>query len=137
MNLEVNFTLAKHRIGPLTQVAIALGLGWGGMLVCKLFNLAGAAPYFAAFIAIIFYALLNTVVSLAHASFFKYTVPSYYTFIGLLVVLLLTARYISGISIWKLEEYRMMVLSIVLFYAIASILVRAVKLIYEAALNDY
>ena len=137
MMLDVNFTVAKKHISPFLQVAIALGIGWGGILICKLLHLPGTAPYFAAFIAIIFYSLLNTVVSLAHASFFKYTVPSYYTFIGLLVVLLLTARYISGISIWKLEEYRMMLLSIVLFYAIASILVRAVKLIYEAALNDY
>jgi hypothetical protein len=137
MMLEVNFTVAKQRISPFIQVGIALGIGWVGMLICKLFNLPGAAPYFAAFIAIIFYALLNTVVSLAHASFFKYTVPSYYVFIALMAVLLLSARYASGISIWKLEEYRMMLLSIVLFYAIASILVRAVRFIYDAALNDY
>ena len=137
MMLEVNFTLAKHRIGPLTQVAIALSMGWAGMLLCKMLGLGGASPYFAAFIAIIFYSLLNTVVSLAHPSFFKYTLPSYYIFIGLLVVLLLSARYISGISIWHLEEYRMMLLSIVIFYGIASILVRAVRFIYEAALNDY
>lgn len=137
MMLEVNFTVAKHRISPFIQVGIALGIGWIGMLICKLFHLPAASPYFAAFIAIIFYALLNTVVSLAHASFFKYTVPSYYVFIGLLIVLLLSARYLSGISIWNLEEYRMMLLSIALFYAIASILVRAVRFIYDAALNDY
>jgi hypothetical protein len=135
--LEVNFTLAKHRISPFMQVGIALGLGWLGMLICMVFHIAGASEYFAAFIAIIFYCLLNTVVSIAHPSFFRYTVPSYYLFIGLLIVLLLSARYTSGISIWNLEAYRMMLLSIVIFYAVASILVRAVRYIYEAALNDY
>ena len=135
--LEVNFTVVKQKVSPYLQLAIALGIGWAGMLICKIFNLGDTSEYFAAFIAIIFYSLLNTVVSLAHPSFFRYTVPSYYLFIALMVVLLLSARYTSGISIWKLEEYRMMLVSIVLFYAIASILVRAVRFIYEAALNDY
>jgi hypothetical protein len=114
-----------------------LGIGWLGMLICKLFHIPGSPEYFAAFIAIIFYCLLNTVVSLAHPSFFRYTIPSYYLFIGLLIVLLLSARYTSGVSIWTLEEYRMMLLSIVVFYVMASILVRVVRYIYDMALNDY
>lgn len=135
--LEVNFTLAKHRISPYMQLGLALGIGWLGMLVCKVMHIPGAGEYFAAFIAIVFYCLLNTVVSLAHPSFFRYTVPSYYLFILLLVLLLLSARYTSGISIWNLEAYRMMLLSIVLFYAIASILVRALRFMYEQAQNDF
>jgi hypothetical protein len=134
--LEVNFTLIKHRINPYAQVGISIVLGWLGMLVCLLGHIPGASEYFAAFIAIVFYSLLNTVISLAHPSFFRYTVPSYYMFIVLLVVLLLSARYTSGISIWNLETYRMMLLPIVMFYAIASILVRALRFLYESAEND-
>ena len=134
--LEVNFTLVKHRINPFMQVGIALGMGWLGMLICKLFHIPGSPEYFAAFIAIIFYTLINTVVSIAHPSFFRYTLPSYYIFIFLVIVLLLSARYTSGVSIWNLEEYRMMLLSITIFYGVASILVRVLRFMYVAALND-
>jgi hypothetical protein len=117
-------------------VGVAIIVGWLGMLICLLGHIPGASEYFAAFIAIVFYSLLNTVVSLAHPSFFRYTVPSYYMFILLLIVLLLSARYISGISIWHLEIYRMMLLSIVMFYVIASLLVRALRFLYDAAEKD-
>ncbi len=135
--MDLNFTVVNYRVSPLVQLGIALAVGWTGMLICKIFQIPDSAEYFAAFIAIIFYCLLNTVVSLAHPSFFKYTVPSYYIFIALLAVLLLSARYISGVSIWTLNIYRMMLLPIVIFYAIASILVRAVRYIYDTAEKDY
>ena len=134
--LDVNFTLIKHRINPYTQAGIAIIVGWAGMLVCLLAHWQGTPEYFAAFIALVFYSLLNTVISLAHPSFFRYTVPSYYLFILLLIVLLLSARYTSGVSIWNLETYRMMLLPIVMFYAIASLLVRALRFLYEAAEKD-
>ena len=135
--LEVNFTLIKHRINPYAQVGISIVLGWLGMLVCLLGHIPGASEYFAAFIAIVFYSLLNTVISLAHPSFFRYTVPSYYIFIALLAVLLLSARYLSGVSIWNLDIYRMMLFPIIIFYALASLLVRAVRYIYDAAEHDF
>ena len=133
---DVNFTLINHRVNPYIQVGIALAIGWIGMLICKLGNIPNASEYFAALIAIVFFCLLNTVVSLSHPSFLRYTVPSYYMFILLLAVLLLSARYTSGTSIWDLEIYRMMLLPIVLFYAIASLLVRGLRLLYEAAQNE-
>jgi len=134
--LDVNFTLGKHRINPYIQLAITLGIGWVGMLICKLFHIPGSSEYFAAFIAIVFYCLLNTVVSLAHPSFLRYTVPSYYIFILILVVLLLSARYTSGISIWNLEAYRMMLFSITVFYVLASLLIRALRFLYDMAESD-
>jgi len=57
-------------------------------------------------------------------------------FIGLLVVLLLSARLISGTSIWQLREYRMMLGSIVVFYIITSLLVRLIRTIWEFAEED-
>ena len=134
---DMTFTVVKQRATPLTQLGIAIAIGWAGMLACKLLGLTQGAEYFAGLIAIIFYCLINTVVSIAHPSFFRYTLPSYYIFIALLIVLLLSARYLSGISIWTLDIYRMMLLPIVIFYAIASILVRGVRFIYDSAENDY
>ena len=133
---EMDFTVVKQRANPYVQLGIALVIGWVGILICRLAHIQGAPEYFAAFIAIIFYTLINTVVSIAHPSFFRYTLPSYYIFIFLVIVLLLSARYTSGVSIWNLEEYRMMLLSITIFYGVASILVRVLRFMYVAALND-
>jgi len=134
---EVTFTVVKQRATPFTQLGVSLAIGWAGMLVCKLLHISGGAEYFAGLIAIIFYCLINTVVSIAYPSFFRYTLPSYYIFIALLTVLLLSARYLSGVSIWTLDVYRMMLLPIVIFYAIASVLVRGIRFLYESAENDF
>ena len=134
---ELNFTIVSKRTSPLVQLGFTLGIGWLGMLLCKVLHIQGTPEYFAALIAIIFYCLLNTVVSIAHPSFFKYTIPSYYIFIALLAVLLLSARFMSGVSIWNLDIYRMMLLPIVIFYAIASILVRGVRFIFDQAEQDF
>jgi hypothetical protein len=79
---------------------------------------------------------MNAVVSVFHETFMKYTGPSWMIFIGLIVVLLLSARLISGVSIWSLREYRMMLGSIVVFYIISSLLVRLVRAIWEFAEED-
>lgn len=63
--VEMTFTVVKQRATPLTQLGVALAIGWAGMLVCKLLMLTGGAEYFAGLIAIIFYCLINTVVSLS------------------------------------------------------------------------
>ncbi len=134
--IEVTFTFIKKRAGPFLQLAVSLATGWVGMLICKLGHTAKGTEYFAAMVAIIFYTLINTVVSIAHKSFLRYTIPSYYIYIILVVLLLLSAKLISGISIWNLEEYRMMVVSVTMFYLIVSLLVRGVRFIYEIAEED-
>jgi hypothetical protein len=90
----------------------------------------------AAFTGIVLYSLLNSIISVFHESFVKYTWPSWIIFTVLLVVLLLSARFISGISIWTLNEYRMMLGSIVAFYIITSLLVRLIRAIWEFAEED-
>jgi hypothetical protein len=133
--IEVKFTLAHKRFNPFIQLAVALCTGWVGMFFCKIVHPGGGVEFFAAMVAIIFFAILNTVVSITYNSFFKYTVPSWYIYIMLVVVLFFSAKLLSGISIWKLEEYRMMLLSVTLFYFVASSLVRLVRLLYNAAEN--
>ena len=90
----------------------------------------------AAFTGIVLFSVTNAVISVFHETFMKYTWPSWMIFIGLLVVLLLSARLISGVSIWSLREYRMMLVSIVPFYIITSIMVRVVRAIWEFAEED-
>ncbi len=130
---EVNFTIVKKRATPLVQFVLAVLIGWLGMGICKLLHLETGTEYFAAFIAIILFCLINVVVSLAYESFLRYTVLCWYLYILLAGVLLLSAKFISGISIWNLYEYRMMLISISLFYLLASTLVRGIRLIYSAA----
>ncbi len=103
------------------------------MGVCRVAALPVGSEYFAAFVAVIFFTLINVVVSLAYESFLRYTVPSYYLYVLLVAILLLSAKFLSGISIWTQYEYRMMLISISIFYLLASTMVRAIRLIYEAA----
>lgn len=137
MVTENNFTFIQRKATIGVQAAAALFIAFTGMGVCKLMELQPATEYFAALVGIIFYTLFNTIISIAHESFFKYTVPSFYMYAGLLVVLLLSSKFISGISIWDLYEYRNMVISISLFYFIISTLVRAVRFIYEMAESGF
>ena len=134
---EINFTLVNQRANKTAQFAVSLTIGWLGMIVCKLSHANPGKEYFAGLIGIIFYAIINTVISLAHKSFFRYTLPSYYLYLFLVAILFLSAKFLSGISIWNLEEYRMMILSISVFYFIVSVAVRAIKYIYEAAEEDF
>ncbi len=131
--MEVNFTLFRHRVTLLYQLIFALAIGWGGMAVSKIYKAEAGTEYFAAMLGIILFVLINTIVSVANKSFFRYTVPSYYMYILLVVVLFLSAKFLSGVSIWTLPIYRNMLATVTVFYAIVSILVRTVLFIFEAA----
>jgi hypothetical protein len=125
-----------NRFSPLRQ-ALACGLlALAGMVFCHFAWRGGAFEFMAAFSGIVLYSLMNSVVSVFHESFVKYTWPSWMIFVGLLLVLLLSARLISGISIWTLHEYRMMLSSIVAFYIITSLMVRLIRTLWEFAEED-
>lgn len=134
---EINFKIVKKWGSPLIQFAAAVLLGWLGMAICKAMHLQSGAEYFAAFIAIVLFCISNVIVSLAYESFLRYTVPCWYLYILLVIVLFLSAKFLSGISIWTLYEYRMMLISISLFYLLASTMVRGIRLIYEAAESGF
>ena len=130
---EVNFTIVKKRASPLVQFALAVLIGWAGMGICRLLHLEKGTEYFAAFIAIILFCLINVVVSLAYESFLRYTVLCWYLYILLVGLLLLSAKFSSGICIWNLYEFRMKLISVSLFYLLSSTMVRGIRLIYSAA----
>jgi hypothetical protein len=134
--MEINFTLLKHKATPIYQFILALVVGLSGMFICRFVHVEPGTEYFAAMVGIILYSILNTVISVAYSSFLRYTMPSFYIYIALVAVLFLSAKMFSGISIWTLPIYRNMVTSVSLFYLIIGILVRALRLIYEAAEND-
>lgn len=103
------------------------------MLICRFVHHEPAAEYFAALVAIIFYVIINTIVSLAYTSFLRYTMPSFYIYILLVAILFFTAKQLSGISIWTLSIYKMMLVSVSIFYFMVGVMVRVIRVIYEAA----
>ncbi len=117
------------------QGLVALVVGLIGMFVIKVGGITTGYEYFAALIAIIFFTILNTVVSVANESYTKYTVPSYGIYLGVVAILFLLAKVLSGLSVWEQSNwvYRMMITSITLFYAIISVLVRAIRFLYDMA----
>lgn len=135
--MPFNFTIVQQKVTPVVQSVTALVIGIAGMLLVKALSLHGSHVYFAAFIALVFFTIFNTIASLGNSSFFRYTVPSYYLYAGMVVILLLCARFLSGISIWNLWEYRMMLFSLTIFYFMVSVLVRAIRAIYELGEKGY
>ena len=121
---------------PFRQVLACSLLSLVGMLICKIVSSDGSLAFMAAFSGVVLFAVMNSVVSIFHPTFMKYTWPSWGLFLAMLIVLLLLARFISGISIWSLHEYRMMLSSIIVFYIMTSLIVRLVRLIWEFAEED-
>jgi hypothetical protein len=124
------------KFSPFRQALACAALSLVGMVICHFVFRGDSYEFMAAFTGIVLFSIMNSVISVFHESFIKYTWPSWWIFLGLLIVLLLSARGISGISIWTLREYRMMLGSIVVFYIIISLLVRLVRTLWEFAEND-
>lgn len=129
--MPLDFTIAHKKFTPLRQIAATIVIALVGMLIVKVSPLAPKLEYFVVMVSLVFFSIFNTLVSLAYPSFFRYTVPSWYLYIAMSAVLLLTAKFLSGISIWDLWEYRNMYLSLTVFYFIISLLIRVVRGIYE------
>jgi hypothetical protein len=124
------------KFSPIRQALACAAISLSGMFVCHFVFRGGTTEFTAAFTGIVLFSMINSVVSIFNETFVKYTWPSWLLFIALLVVLLLCARYISGVSIWSLREYRMMLGSIVAFYVITSLMVRVIRAIWEFAENE-
>ncbi len=132
----MEITIVQQRATPFAQFIVAVAIALLCMTIAHLFNSGLGFEFFGAFIGIIFFAIINTVVSVFNPYFRKYTLPSYAFYVLLLVTLLLSAKFISGQSIWMYGEYRMMAISVSMFYFISSVLVRMVRFILEMAESD-
>lgn len=113
------------------QVALAVAIGLVGILIAHYGNFEKGTEYFAVLVAMIFYVLTNAIASISESSIYKYTLPSIYSYIAFSAALLLLAKFMSGISIWNLWEYRMMVVSLTFFYFVLSFLVRVIRFVLE------
>ena len=129
--MSLDFTIAHKKFTPLRQILATIVIAVVGMLVVKASPLAPKLEYFVVMVSLVFFSIFNTIISLAYPSFFRYTVPSWYLYIAMSAVLLLTAKFLSGISIWDLWVYRNMFVSLTVFYLIISLLIRVVRGIYE------
>ncbi len=121
---------------PIRQGIVALALGLAGIFFCKLVSFSADAQFSLAFTGIILYCLMNSILSVFNESFAKYTWPSWAVFLVLVIVLLLSARVVSGESIQAHKEFIKMLLSISLFYMVLSVLVRLIRAMWEFAEND-
>ena len=130
---DINFAIARTRATPLIQAGFTLLLGWLGIGACRLFKAEPGTEYIIVFSIIVFYCMLNAIVSLAYESFLRYTMPSIYLDVAIVAILLLSVKQVTGLSIWSQPEYKMMLTSISLFYVLISFFVRFIRLMYEAA----
>lgn len=121
---------------PLVQGALTLVVGIVGMLMSKLIGAESYFVFILSFVAIVFYSLMNNVLSIFQESFQKYTWPSWGVFIVLIVVLLLSARGLTGESIRQHSEFIKILLSVVLFYFVLSLMMRIIRAMWEFAEND-
>jgi hypothetical protein len=124
------------QFSPIRQAIACAFFAIVGMVLCHYIFRGGTYEFMAAFCGIMFYSIMNPVVSIFYETFAKYTWPSWGLFIALTVLLLLFARLISGVSIWNLAEYRMMITSILFFYIVSSLIVRLIRMIWEYAESD-
>ena len=126
----------SSQLAPWKQAAGCTILSLLGIIFCHFAFRGSSNEFLAAFTGIVFYSIMNPVISVFHESFIKYTWPSWLYYSALIVILLLSAKLFSGISIWSLPEYRMMLGSIVVFYIVTSLMVRIVRGIWEFAEED-
>lgn len=143
MNEPTNMTASpktspssKGMFPPLLQAIGILGISIIGIVGTKLFGLDSSYQFLAPFVGLGVYSLINAIISIFHESFVRYTMVSWWLYVGLTIVLLLTARFISGESIRKHPEYIQMLISLTIFYVVTSVLVRAIRAVWQLAEND-
>lgn len=120
-------------VTPFKQALVALAIGWTGILIAKLSGAGGGIEFAGAFVGILLYVLMNILISISYANFWKYISPSLGFYALLMAVLLISAKLTSGFSIFAFREYQMLVLAFTLFYMLASGLSRLIRALFEFA----
>jgi hypothetical protein len=142
MNAQTNITASpksspsKRFFSPLAQAIAVLVLSLAGIAGTKLLGMDTSYQFLASFIGIVVYSLINVMISIFHESFVRYTMVSWWLYAGLTGGLLLAARFISGVSIRTHAEFIQMLISLTIFYVVTSILVRAIRAVWQFAEND-
>ncbi len=125
-----------RRLTPLVQCAVCLLLGVTVIVFNHFFLPGNANEFSGAFIGIVFFTLLNNLMSIFNEAYKKYALLSYSLYFLLAAVLLLLAKYMAQKSIWQLPTFRSMFLSVTIFYFVTSVFVRLIRAIYQFALAE-
>lgn len=120
-------------VTPLKQALVALLIGLCGIGMAKLWGAGGGIEFAGAFVGILLYVLMNVMISISHANFWKYISPSFGFYVLLMAILIISAKLTSGFSIFAFKEYQMLVLAFTLFYLLASGLSRLIRALFEFA----
>lgn len=131
----LNFPSNKT-FSPLLQAACSLVLGLVGIVVTKILGEETFYQFVFAFTGIVVYCLVNAIISVFRDSFVRYTLVSWWVYIGLVIILLLFARFISGESIQSHKEFIQMLISLSIFYVVVSVVVRIIRAVWQFAEND-
>jgi hypothetical protein len=129
-NFIVNF------LTPLRQALFAIFFGLIGMALAKIFSAPNYFCVVLSFVSIVFFSLVNNILSIFQTSFKQYTLPSWGAYASIVIVVLMMARLISGDSIQKHPEFLKILFSVSLFYIVLSVLMRVIRAMWEFAEND-
>src|SRR5690606_8449551 len=121
---------------PLLSADCSLALGLAGIVVTKMSGMETSYQFVFAFTGIVVYCLVNAIISVFRDSFVRYTLVSWWIYIGLVIVLILADRFISGESIQTHKEFIQMLISLSIFYVVVSVMVRIIRAAWQFAEND-
>lgn len=121
---------------PIIQASITVALSLTLIVLSKLSGFATYYQFLLAFIGIAVFCLFNLIISISHSSFVRYTVLSWWMYIALIILLLLAARFSSGVSIQQHPEFIQMLISLSIFYIVGSIAVRGIRAVMDFIDNE-
>lgn len=136
MLFTISLEKSVKNLNPLLQCVVAFVMGVVVILYNHLVYQNHADEYSGAIVGILFFAIANNIISIFKPKFKTYSLPSYLLYFLLAAVLMLLAKYFSGVSIWKLSVFRLMFVSVTSFYLVTSVMVRIIRAIYQFAESE-
>lgn len=136
---NTNSSLFDKAYDPIVQAAIVFGLGIIVMIGGKLFNFASILsvsdrfPWMTAAAFILFFAMFNSIFSLASKDMNKYWGRSMMSYVGLVLGSGLMAYLFSSIPIKEAGSYRWIIIVLTFGYLVFMSIVRFMKNIVEFA----
>ena len=137
--VSTNSSFFEKTYDPVVQAAVVLGLGLvvmiGGKLIAMLdfIRVSERFPWMTATSFLLFFALYNSVFSLASKDMNKYWGRSMLAYLGLIVCSGLLAYLFSAMSVNNMGSYRWIMLVLTFGYLVFMSIVRFMKNIVEFA----
>ncbi|MBK8442877.1 MAG: hypothetical protein IPL35_05425 [Sphingobacteriales bacterium] len=116
---------------PFRLAALILGITLLLMLLFRVFGSEKEKMWLFASTGLGFYVWVNAVLGFFNRNWVRYLGRSVLAFIAVLTILMISAYFLSGISILQLREYQLMITAFSLFFFFSIGLVRLIKGIIE------